>query len=314
MTSGLSLEQASSTAGQVDLLLFFLLAVTAFFLAAVFIPMACFVCKYRRGNRANRAPLGIAAWKIEIVWSVIPLGIGIVIFLWGAILYYHLETPPARAMEVHVIGKQWMWYAQHAEGKREINALHVPVGRTTRLIMSSQDVIHDFSIPAFRIKQDVVPGRYTSEWFTPTRPGTYHLFCSEFCGTGHSQMIGEIVVQSPGDFARWLRLDAPQASMAQSGEKLYHSLGCSGCHDAGSTIRAPCLAGLYGEPVPLEGGGIVTADEAYLRDSILLPQKQVVPGYAPVMPSYQGQLTEGQIFEIVQYLKSIGPAPAHERP
>lgn len=314
MTPHLYLEQASSTAGQVDLLLVFLLAVTAFFLAVVFIPMAFFLYKYRRGNPANRAAPNITTWKVELVWSVIPLMIGVVIFGWGAQLYYQLETAPTNPMEVHVIGKQWMWYIQHAEGKREINALHVPVGRTTKLVMTSQDVIHDFYVPAFRTKQDVVPGKYTSEWFTPTRVGTYHLFCSEYCGTGHSQMIGEIVVQTPDEYEEWLHRDPPQASMAQSGEKLYHSLGCSGCHGVSSTIRAPSLSGLYGQPVPLQGGTIVQADEHYLRDSILLPQKQIVAGYAPVMPSYQGQVTEAEIFEIVQYLKSIGSHPSNERP
>lgn len=314
MKSHYYLDQASSTAGQVDLLLVFLLAVTAFFLVAVFGPMAFFLYKYRRGNPAKRAALNFAMWKVELAWSIVPLLIGVVIFVWGATLYYHLETAPENPLEVHVIGKQWMWYIQHAEGKREINALHVPVGRTTRLIMTSQDVIHDFYVPAFRTKQDVVPGKYTSEWFTPTRVGTYHLFCSEFCGTGHSQMIGEIVVQTPDEYAQWLQRDPPQATMAQSGERLYHSLGCSGCHGISSTIRAPSLSGLYGRPAPLQGGTIAQADEAYLRDSILLPQKQVAAGYAPVMPSYAGQVTEAQIFELVQYLKSIGSHPPDERP
>jgi cytochrome c oxidase subunit 2 len=305
-------EQASSMAGQVDWLIAFLSAVTLLILAAVFLPMAYFLYKYRRGNPADRTPPRITAWKLEAFWTAAPLVISFVIFGWGAKLYFEMETIPEDAMEINVIGKQWMWNLQHPEGKREINELHVPVGRSVRLVMTSQDVIHDFSIPAFRVKQDVVPGRYTAEWFKATKTGVYHLFCSEYCGTAHSQMVGWIVVQTPSDYERWLRENAPQASMAAEGERLYRSLGCSGCHGENSTIRAPSLTGIYGRPVPLETGEIVPADDRYLHDSILLPQKQIAAGYAPIMPSYEGQIGEAEVFQLIQYLKTLGSGTPDE--
>ena len=299
-------DQASSVSGQVDLLVFFLVAVSAFMLAIIFVPMFYFLYKYRRGNPVDRTPFEFPTWKIEAVWTAIPTGLAVLLFGWGAALFYHLETPPADAMEINVIGKQWMWNVQHPEGKREINELHVPVGRTVRLVMTSQDVIHDFYIPAFRVKHDVLPGRYTTEWFKPTKTGTFHLFCSEFCGTQHSGMVGWVVVQTPSEYADWLRQNAPQATMAASGEKLYRALGCSGCHGENSKIRAPSLLGVYGHPVPLETSEIVLADDRYLHDSILLPQKQIVAGYANIMPSYEGQIREEEVFQLVQYLKSLG--------
>jgi cytochrome c oxidase subunit 2 len=306
MNFPLAPEQASSVAGQVDLLFIFLVAVSLFFMAVIFLPMLYFLYKYRRGNNVDRTPPRFATWKLEAFWTAIPLALSFVIFGWGAGLFIHMRNPPADAMEITVIGKQWMWNLQHPEGKREINELHVPAGRTVKLTMTSQDVIHCFYVPAFRVKQDVVPGRYTSEWFKATRPGVYHLFCSEFCGTAHSQMVGRIVVQTPTDYQQWLRENAPTTTMTANGERLYRALGCSGCHGENSRIRAPSLSGVYGRPVPLESGETVLADDRYLRDSILLPQRQVVAGYAPVMPNYAGQISEEDLFQLIQYLKTLG--------
>ena len=211
---------------------------------------------------------------------------------------------PKNAMEIHVVAKQWMWKLEHADGTREINALHVPVGIPVRLVMTSQDVIHSFFVPAFRVKQDVLPGRYVEAWFEPTRIGTYHLFCTEYCGTDHAVMGGGVTVMAPGDYARWSAGQPQGDGLADQGAALFVRAGCSGCHGGSDRIRAPSLAGLYGRPVPIEGGGFATADEGYLRDSILLPQKQVVAGYQPVMPSYTGVLSEDEVIRLVAYLKS----------
>lgn len=297
-------------AGQVDLLFYGLVALTAFVVAVVFLPMFYCLYVYRAGSSADRTPGNFKTWKIEAVWSAIPLMIAVGVSVWGAILFLRLKTAPTDpdAIQLNVIGKQWMWNVQHPEGRRELNELHVPLGRTVRLQMTSQDVIHDFFIPAFRTKQDVLPGRYTSQWFQPTRTGTYHLFCSQLCGMGHAQMVGQVTVMTPEDYARWLNEGGSQITLAAHGERLYRSLGCSGCHEPGSAIRAPLLAGLYGRPVPLDTGETVTADDRYLHDSILLPQRQIVAGYANVMPSYEGQLGEEEIFQLLQYIKSLSPA------
>ena len=299
-------EAASSTAGQVDALFWFLVLVTIFFLTVIFVPMGWFLYKYRRGNPADRTPLRISTWKIEVFWTSVPMFLTFVIFGWGAGLFVHLRTPPEDAQEINVVGKQWMWRLQHPEGKREINALHVPVGRTVKLVMTSEDVIHCFSIPAFRIKQDVLPGRYTQQWFKATKAGTYHLFCSEFCGNQHSHMIGAITVMNPEEYQNWLNSGSTQETQIAAGERLFHQLGCSGCHAENSKVRAPSLVGLYGKPVPITGGGFVTADERYLHDSIVMPAKQIVQGYENLMPSFEGQLNEEQLFQLVQYLKYLG--------
>jgi cytochrome c oxidase subunit 2 len=213
---------------------------------------------------------------------------------------------PDDAAEVYVLGRQWMWELRHPGGKREINELHVPVGRPVRLTMTSQDVIHSFFIPAFRIKQDVVPGRYTSLWFQATKPGRYHLFCAEYCGTDHSGMVGSVVAMDPADFQQWLEEGTAEESMSVAGERLFRQLGCSGCHAPNATVRAPLLEGVFGHPVPLDGGSFVQADERYIRDSILLPATQVVAGYKPVMPTFQGHISEEDLLKIVAYIKAIG--------
>jgi cytochrome c oxidase subunit 2 len=216
------------------------------------------------------------------------------------------ETPPADALTIYVVGKQWMWKVQHPEGPRELDELHVPVGKPIRLVLASQDVIHDFFVPAFRMKQDVVPGRYRTEWFQATKVGEYRLFCSEYCGTSHARMTGRVVVMAPADYQRWLAR-GNATDLASQGAALFRRNGCSGCHGPGASVHAPPLDGIYGKPQPLQGGGFAVADEAYLRDAILLPTKHVVAGYEPIMPSFQGQLSEEEVFALVAYLKGKTP-------
>jgi cytochrome c oxidase subunit 2 len=299
-------DQASTLATRVDALYFGLVTLTVIMMAVIFLPMFYFLFKYRRGHKADRSPLRIPTWKIEMTWTLIPLFIVIGFYCWGSAVYFDIQRPPAKAMEINVIGKQWMWKLQHAEGNREINQLHVPVGETVRLTLTSQDVIHDFSVPAFRIKQDVIPGRYVTEWFKATKEGTYHIFCNEYCGTSHSGMIGEVITMTPTAYQQWLAHGQPEENLVQTGERLFRELGCSGCHMGNSQIRAPRLEGVFGKPVPLQGGEFVTADERYIRDSILLPASQIVHGYAPVMPSYAGHVSEEELFHLIAYIKSLG--------
>jgi cytochrome c oxidase subunit 2 len=232
-----------------------------------------------------------------------------VMFGRGATLLYRIYDPPGDALEVAVVGKQWMWYLQHAEGRSEINELHVPLGRPIKLTMTSQDVIHSFYVPAFRVKQDVLPGRYTSLWFEPSQVGRYHLYCAEYCGTNHSTMGGWVSVMEPVDYERWLTEAGVGPSMAVEGERLFVQHHCAGCHRGSQTVRAPKLEGVFGKPVPIQNGknvGFVTADTAYIRDSILRPKSQVVAGYEPLMPSYEGQISEPDLLKIIAYIKSIG--------
>jgi cytochrome c oxidase subunit 2 len=306
-------EQASTGASQVDALYLFLTGISVFFIAIIFLPMVYFLFKYRRGNPANRSPLRVSTMKIEVVWTVIPLLLAMVIFAWGARVYFDMEVPPAGALEINVVAKQWMWKIQHQEGNREINELHVPVGRTVKLTLASQDVIHSFYVPAFRIKQDVVPGRFTTEWFKPTRVGDYHLFCAEYCGSSHSQMIGTVHVMEPAQYQAWLTRGQAGDTMVQSGAKLFRELGCSGCHMGNAAIRAPRLEGLYGKPVPLQGGQVIRADDQYIRDSILLPASQITAGYEPLMPTFQGHITEEELVQLIAYIKSLANEPPEER-
>ena len=306
--------QASKVAEQTDYLYWGLICASAAVCLIVFVPMVYMLFKYRHGKPADRTPLQLPQNKIEITWTVLPLLIFMGFYAWGARQYFLIERPPAGAMELNVVGKQWMWKIQHPEGNREINELHVPVGRIVKLTMTSQDVIHSFFLPEFRIKQDVVPGRYTTEWFQAEKPGTYHLFCSEYCGTSHSHMEGHVIVMSPADYEDWLISGKPGDTLVQSGERLYRELGCSGCHDGSSVVRAPPLQGVFGKPVPLSNGEVVTADEGYLRDSILFPAKQIVGGYTNDMPSFQGKIGEDELLELIAYLKTLGTQRPPERP
>jgi cytochrome c oxidase subunit II len=296
-------DQASVGAQRVDAVYFALLAISAFFALVIFALLIYFALKYRRGAKVDRVIRRTDYLKLEMTWIIIPLLISFVIFGWSAKVYFDLKTPPEDGLEIYVVGKQWMWKIQHPNGVREIDELHIPLGRTIKLTMTSQDVIHSFFIPAFRIKQDVLPGRYTSEWFKATKVGEYHLFCAEYCGTSHSGMMGKVVVMDPLDYERWLQQGTARESMAASGEMLYTKLSCGTCHKPGG--RGPVLSGLYNSMVQLEGGEAVTADREYLRESIINPMAKIVKGYPRMMPTYRTQLTEDQVNEVIEYVKSM---------
>jgi cytochrome c oxidase subunit 2 len=298
--------QASTMASRVDALYIFLLIVTGMMTLLIFICLIYFAARfrYRPGVRAEQIE---GSTPLEVTWSIIPFVIFIVIFAWGAVVYFKERTPPAESTEVYVVAKQWMWKLEHAEGQREINELHVPVGRDVKLIMTSQDVIHSFFIPAFRIKQDVLPGRYTVAWFRATKPGTYHLFCAEYCGTQHSGMVGDIVVQEPAQYETWMN-GGTTGPLSAAGEKIFAELGCATCHRSDIQGRGPNLHGVFGKPVQLEDGRTVTADENYLRECILEPGAKRVKGFQPIMPTFQGLVTEEQVNALVAYIKSIGAA------
>jgi cytochrome c oxidase subunit 2 len=297
-------DRASSFANNVDALYIFLIAVCGFFTLLVFALVAFFALKYRErpGREATQIEGSLA---LEATWTLIPFGLFMIMFVWGASVYMDEAQPPKNAMDIFVVGKQWMWKLQHPEGVREINQLHVPVGKDVRLTMISQDVIHSFFVPAFRIKQDVLPGRYTTLWFHPIKTGHYHLFCAEYCGTLHSGMIGEVVVMEPSEYAAWLSNGSAEGSMASSGEKLFQELGCSSCHRADTQGRGPDLAGTYGKPVMLDNGSTVVADDAYIRESIVNPGSKVAAGYKPIMPTYSGIVSEEQLLSLLSYVKSL---------
>ena len=293
-------------ATQVDIVYIYLILMSGAIATGIFAALLFFGVKYRRGSTADRSNPPHGNLLIEWTWIILPLGLAMLTLLWGAVLYVQMAQPPAGAMDIQVIGKQWMWKTQHPNGQREINTLHVPVGRPVRLTMASQDVIHSFYIPAFRIKQDVLPGRYTTMWFTATKPGTYRLHCAEYCGTQHAEMGGDVVVMDESDYESWLASGNQQQGVAQQGAQLFRQYGCSGCHGANAAVHAPKLEGIYGRPVPLSDGRTVIADDQYIRDSILLPRKDIAAGYAPIMPSFQGQVTEEDLLKLISYIKSIG--------
>ncbi len=297
--------QASSMASRIDTLFFSLLALTGTIALAIALLIVVFAIRYRHGSNADRSNPPTTARKIELAWTVTPLLIFIGLFIWGAVLYDSLYQAPDNAMPVFVVGKQWMWKLQHANGRREIDELHVPLGQPVRLVMSTEDVIHSFYVPAFRLKQDVVPGRTTTIWFTPTALGEFRLHCAEYCGTDHARMGGRIIVMRPAEFQRWLAGTRVEPSMAARGFDLFRSRGCSGCHDVRSTVHAPNLQGLFGQQVHLQDGRTLIADENYIRDSILQPKKDIVAGFAPVMPTFQGQLSEEELLALIAYVKSL---------
>ncbi|HTW22218.1 MAG TPA: cytochrome c oxidase subunit II [Candidatus Baltobacteraceae bacterium] len=297
---------ASSIAGDVDQLYYLLSAITIFFSVLIFSIIFYFMVKYRRRSEDEIPPETHTSMALELTWTIIPSLICVVLFVWASALYVRESRPPANATEIFVIGKQWMWHLQHPEGPREINELHVPVNVPVKITMTSQDVIHDFYVPAFRVKKDALPGRYTSLWFDPTEIGTYHLFCAQYCGTDHGEMIGWIYVMSAKDYAAWLAGGEKTESMAQQGERLFTQYGCIECHVAGGGGRAPSLAGLYGQPEKLASGETRVVDEALIRQAILVPNSVHVPNYQPIMPTYQGQLNEEQILDLIAYVKSLG--------
>jgi cytochrome c oxidase subunit 2 len=311
MFSGFSLfpEQASTMAGRVDALYFFLVGLSAFFSILIAGLIVYFAVKFRR-----RTPQSVGAqihggMLLEITWSVIPLIITMGIFVWGASVFFAMSRPPDETLNVYVVGKQWMWKFQHLDGQREINELHVPVGRPVKMIMTSEDVIHDFFVPAFRVKADVIPGRYTSVWFQPTKPGRYHLFCAEYCGTRHSGMIGSVVVMDPSEYQTWLSGGTPEGSLASAGAKLFADLACNTCHRPDAQGRGPVLEGLFGNTVTLQSAETVTVDEAYIRESILTPSAKIAAGFQPIMPTFQGLVTEEQLLELIEYVKSLKALP-----
>lgn len=297
-------EQASTTAVRVDALMWTLHILTLVITVGVMAAVIFFAVYYRRGSKVNRANAPLEHLLLEIIWSVIPFVISMGIFAWGAIIYFSNVRERAGSMEVYVTAKQWMWKIQQPNGKWEQNELHIPMGRPIKLTMTSEDVLHDFFIPAFRVKQDVVPGRYTNLHFEATIPGRYHLFCAEYCGTYHSGMVGSIVVMKPSDYEKWLRTGNVQSSRAAAGERLFRQYGCSGCHGLNSSVKAPLLEGIYGQQRALQNGKFVVADDRYIHDSILLPQKEIRAGFKPVMPTFKGHISEAEILQIIEYLKT----------
>jgi cytochrome c oxidase subunit II len=312
------LPAASSNAAETDQLLWALLLISGAVLALVFTLLLRYIIRYRAGNPLDRGATAQKTWRFEVAWTTATLVVFFGLFVWGANLYVRLFRPPQRALKIYVVGKQWMWKVEHAGGQRELNALHVPLGRPVELLLTSEDVIHDFSIPAFRLKHDVLPDRYETLWFTATRAGRYALYCTQFCGLDHSKMTGAVVVLPGPEYANWLARNGGTATLAAQGQMLYLRYGCSGCHgsngagsaQSGGTVRAPALAGLFGAPVPLADGTVVSADERYLHDAIVLPRKEVVAGYAPVMPSYSGQIDEEDLLKLVAYIQSLAPESA----
>jgi cytochrome c oxidase subunit 2 len=303
-------QQASEQAATIDALYFFLVAVCGFFAVLIAILVVVFAIKF---HRKHDDEVGVAihgSLALELLWTIIPLGITMVMFVWGAQVFFHMTRAPKNAMEIWIVGKQWMWKAQHMDGAREINELHVPIGRPVKLIMGSEDVIHSFFIPDFRVKADVVPGRFNTMWFTATRPGRYHIFCTQYCGTKHSGMIGWVTAMTPADYQSWLSGSSSGGNMSEAGAKLFTDLACITCHLDTGQGRGPVLKGLYGKQVLLQGLQTVTFDEAYVRESILNPQAKVVSGFQPIMPTFQGLVTEEQVLQLIAYVKSLSETPA----
>ena len=308
-------DAASEMAVEVDYLSLALLGITAFFSLGIALAIVIFIARYWHTRRVNRdsSHSYYMHLAIELTWSLGPLLILLAMFTWGALVFVRAHRPPANPIEVYVVGKQWMWKVGHQGGRREINELHLPTGQPVRLTMISEDVIHSFYVPAFRIKQDVLPGRYTTLWYQATKPGTYHLFCAEYCGTDHSRMIGRVVVQTPAEYAEWLS-DVSDESLDQRGRRLVESMNCSNCHGMVEGHQTgPPLAGLYGSRVPLSGGGMALVDDAYIRRALLDPKSEVHAGYQSVMPSYEGQLDPEQVMQISVYLRSIGEAAVDQQ-
>ncbi len=304
-------ENASTVAARVDGLFWYLTGVSAFFVALIALLIVRFMVKYRRRHPGERGASVHGSLALEALWTLVPFALALVAFFWGASIYASMQRPPDNAMEVFVVGRQWMWKLQHMEGRREINTLHVPVDQPVKLTMTSEDVIHSFFVPAFRIKQDALPGRYTTVWFEATKPGTYHLFCTEYCGTLHSGMIGNVVAMEQAAFQEWLAGGEGDAlPPATAGEGVFVQYGCGSCHRADATGQGPKLDGLAGRHVAFQDGGSAVADDGYLRESILNPQAKIVAGFEAIMPPYEGLVSEEPVLQLVAYIKSLaGPAP-----
>lgn len=298
---------ASTIAGQVDGLYFFLVALTAFFSILIAGLIVVFAIKYRRKHAADVGAPITGSVPLELMWTIVPFGIAMIIFFWGAAVFFTIQRPPDETLEIYAVGKRWMWKFQHIDGQREINELHVPVGRPVKLTMTSEDVIHDLYVPAFRVKADVIPGRYSTIWFTATTPGEYHLFCAEYCGTKHSGMTGKVVVMEASAYQAWLTGGAGQMSLTARGAKLYQDLACNTCHLESGSGRGPSLHGVFGRPVKLADGTEVLVDEGYLRESILNPQAKITAGFQPQMPTFQGLVNEEGLLGLIAYIKTLPP-------
>ena len=299
------LPEAATIARPIDLLFWSLVALCALVALAVTAAILFYALRYRRGSGADRSGAHHQSLPVEITWILVPFVIFVGVFVWNLSVFARARTPPVDAQTMYVVAKQWMWKVQHVGGQREINTLHVPLGEPVRLTMTSQDVIHSFYVPAFRVKQDVLPGRYTQLWFEATQLGSFALQCAEYCGLDHSLMGGSVVVMRPAEYTAWLAGHPGGGSLAERGAQLYRSHGCGGCHAPGSTVHAPPLAGVYGSTVHLADGRSVVADERYLRDAMLLPNLVVAAGYAPLMPSFSGQLSEEDVLALIAYLRSL---------
>jgi cytochrome c oxidase subunit 2 len=294
-----------------DLLYLFITAVCAFFTIVVVVAVVYFTVKYQRRRDTDVGEPIHGSIVLELTWTIIPLILSMVMFGWGASLFYRLSRPPIDSMEITVVGKQWMWKIQHPEGVREINELHVPLGRNVRITLGSEDVIHDFAIPAFRVKMDAVPGKFTTLWFNATEVGSYHIYCAQYCGTRHSGMIGQVVVMAPQDYEAWLAGGRSTGTAVQNGERLFTDLSCVTCHKADSSGRGPSLLGVFNSTVQLADGRKVVADDNYLRESIMNSQAKVVQGFQPIMPLFQTQISEENLMQLIAYVKSLkAPSPA----
>lgn len=300
---------ASAYALSVDHLIWAWTAVILLLTVPIFFTLVYFAARYHTSNKgADREHPVARNVKLELSWIVVPFLVTMVFFVWATVLYFRLGTPPAGALEISAVGRQWMWKFQHPGGQAEINDLHVPIGQPVRIKAISQDAIHALYVPALRIKMDVLPGRYRTLWFDADEAGTYRLMCTEFCGTEHSKMGGFIHLMEPADYQAWLDRQGTDQTLAAQGEALFRRYGCSGCHGAQAAQRAPSLNGVYGGPVPLSDGTTVVADDRYIHDSIVLPKQQVVAGYAPIMPTFAGQIGEEDLIRLVAYIKSLGGA------
>ena len=313
---GISLfpEAASSFASEVDALYLFIVAVSAFFTVAVSIAVVVFGIQYRRRHADEIGAHIEGSLPLELAWSIIPTIISMVMFAWGASLFYHIRVPPAEGLQIYAVGKQWMWKFQHTGGQREINELHVPAGRPVKILVTSEDVLHDLYFPSFRTKIDAIPGRYMPMWFTATKPGRYHIFCAEYCGTKHSGMIGEVIVMEPQQYQTWLAGGASEGTMAERGGKLFNDLACSSCHLDSGQGRGPALKDIIGKLVEFTDGSTGVIDEGYLRDSILNSQAKVVKGFTPLMPTFQGLISEEGLAALIEHIKSLSPQAPSSAP
>jgi cytochrome c oxidase subunit 2 len=300
-------ESASSFATEVDALYLFIVAISAFFTLGISVAIVIFAFRYRRRHAHEVGAHIEGSLPLELAWSVIPTIIAMAMFVWGAKLYYEMRRPPAEALQIYAVGKQWMWKFQHTGGQREINELHVPTGRPVKILVTSEDVLHDLYFPAFRTKIDAIPGRYMPVWFTATKPGRYHIFCAEYCGTKHSGMIGTVVVMEPQQYQNWLAGGGAEGTMAERGARLFQDLACNTCHLDSGQGRGPSLKDIVGRPVELADGSSVLVDEGYLRESILNSQAKVVRGFTPLMPTFQGLISEEGLAALIEHVKSLSP-------